>query len=164
MSEPSQQIKITHNGVEIVYNESQNVFEFTLRGRERSAPSLAKAKEAIDKVPDPKDPNEKPFERIKCYCDGGYFDKDGTGHAIVEVTSVADGKGYYGGPEFWASGEGSGYSRGKKLRSKVYGSHLFPVNDKNTAIIEQLKVKYAERAKLDEEIEALKKKRQQIKI
>lgn len=44
----SNHIKVIHSGIEILYVEGENKWTFTLRGRDRSADSLAKAKEYID--------------------------------------------------------------------------------------------------------------------
>jgi hypothetical protein len=40
---------ITHDDITITYDEKDNRWHFELRGRQRSAESLAKAKEFIDK-------------------------------------------------------------------------------------------------------------------
>jgi hypothetical protein len=61
MSDPNEQIKVIHEGVEITYIEGPNEWEFQLRGRLRRVLSLSKAKEAIDKEPVP---NREPFKRI----------------------------------------------------------------------------------------------------
>lgn len=45
------EIKVTHNGTEVTYDENSNVWRFTLRGINRHAETLAKAREAIDKIP-----------------------------------------------------------------------------------------------------------------
>lgn len=44
-----QEVKVTYDGVDIIYSEDKNRWQFELRGRERFSESLAKAKEAIGK-------------------------------------------------------------------------------------------------------------------
>ena len=52
-----------HKDIEIVFDNSMDIWRYTLRGRERSAGTLGKAIAEIDK-PAPK--GGKPFERIEC--------------------------------------------------------------------------------------------------
>lgn len=78
----AESVKITHNGVAIMYQEAENAWKFELRGCERSASSLTKAREAID-APPPKD--KKAFKRQKAfYCSYG------SGPLLVVVTSLAE--------------------------------------------------------------------------
>ena len=53
---------VTYRDIAITYDEQKDKWFFTLRGRDRSADSLANAKKAID-APPPKE--EKPFERFE---------------------------------------------------------------------------------------------------
>jgi hypothetical protein len=81
------EIKATHNGIEITYNEHFNRWDFELRGRERSAESLYKAKQIISKPCS--EPSSKTFVRRKGYI----LDRWGFGEPIaVEITSVAGHK------------------------------------------------------------------------
>src|SRR4051812_6947269 len=80
MSNPS--ITCTYNETVIAYDESRNLWLFVLRGRERSASSLALAKEAIDK-PAPKE--AKPFTKIDAW-----FIGYGESGERVEITAIAE--------------------------------------------------------------------------
>lgn len=115
-------MKTLYNAIEISYNEENDRWEFELRGRARSAESLAKAKEAIDK--EPKEKRTQVFPRFDAY----RF-RYGDEISIVTVTSVADTR--YSGVEFWITG--------KDGRSKERASQLYPVNEKNTAIVTEIK-------------------------
>src|SRR5687767_3440774 len=80
-------IQVVHDETTITYNESEDKWEFTLRGRDRSAGSLVKAKEYIDKpVPAEK---AKPFEKIAAW-KFGYSDKP----VRVEITGIAESPSY----------------------------------------------------------------------
>ncbi len=57
-------MKTTHREIEITYDEDRNKWLFELRGRDRSADSLAEAKAFIDK-PEPKE--KAAFERVKVW-------------------------------------------------------------------------------------------------
>lgn len=107
-------LTVTHNKIEITYNEARNVWTFTLRGRERSADSLAKAREAIDRPP-PKE--SKPFERFKAWLYAW-----GEGWEIVEVTSIVESPYSI---QLWTMGKGG--------RSKQACGNLFPVGPVNDA-------------------------------
>ena len=84
-----------YDGVKITYDEKANLWRFTLRGRDRSAESLANAKQAIDKpVPEEK---AKPFKRIpaikvESYVPNFYFG---------EITSIAETPRYSNRVEVW---------------------------------------------------------------
>lgn len=135
-------MKTEYQGIEINYVEGDNTWRFELRGRDRSAESLAKAKEAIDKQPKEK---RTEFPRFDCYKQQRYED---SGYEIVTVTSIAE-KGY-GGEQFWISNG--------KDRSKEQMHSLFPVNEQNTALVEQIKEKEKERKAIEKQLSALKAK------
>jgi pyocin large subunit-like protein len=118
MNEP---LKVMHDGIEIRYVEGEDVWRFELRGRERSSESLAKAKEAIDK-PEPKE--RKPFTRFKAY-----RSSYGERYVVVEVTSFADTP-FWSGTQYWVTGD--------KKREKVSHRNLYPVNEHNTPLVEQI--------------------------
>ena len=129
-------IKVMHNDVLITYEERRDVWTFSLRGRERSADSLAKAKEAIDKVP--KEKNK--FERVKVYGSPSY--SSGFKLEIGEITSLCEKT--YGSQQAWTVFG--------KDREKALCSNLFPVTPNNTAIVEKI-------LQLNKEIEQLTHKR-----
>lgn len=76
--------KVIYEGIDISYVEASNRWRFELRGRERSAESLSKAKEVIDK---PEPGEKKPFTRMKAFL----IRYDGI--HLVEVTSIAENDG-----------------------------------------------------------------------
>jgi hypothetical protein len=92
-------VVVKYDGLEIVYWEYENKWKFELRGRERSAESLKRAKEIIDK-PDPKKKNS--FKRIPALILGSALIGDnGDRFKKVEVTSVAEQKYYQSSPQLW---------------------------------------------------------------
>jgi hypothetical protein len=125
-------VKQIYEGIEIAYDEDGNTWKFELRGRARSAESLTKAKEAIDKEPAEK--RKQTFHKFDAYV----FSYHG-GYKIATVTSVAEG-GWRGDLSFWISQDGK--------RSKERAANIFPVNAHNTKLIEERKI-------LDAKIEAL---------
>ncbi len=133
-------MKTVYNSIEINYVEGTDDWHFELRGRSRTAPSLARAKEAIDKEPVQK--RTQTFPRFEAYL------LSYQGFKTVTVTSIAEDRYNYNGASFWVQGEG-----GRKKERDIL---LFPVNDHNTAIIEQIKATEAERDKLGEKVENLK--------
>ena len=127
-------IKVVHNETEILYNEHTNVWEFVLRGRSRTAESLTKAREFIDKEPAAK--KEKlfePFDALICHY--------GHDYRTVRVTSCA-GLGYGGKLEWWISYDGK-----RTKMDGIYG--ITPENQKRIAHIEGLRKQVAA---LEEEI------------
>lgn len=139
------EIKITHGGIEITYDERRNLFCFELRGRCRTADSLAKARAAID-APPPKE--KKPFTRFKAW------KRDSLGWSAatyieVEVTSITEG-----GGQVWISTPDKKYSQ----RSKVPATSVYPRNEKNDAIVAEWKERQ-ERVKAleDEQSKTVKK-------
>jgi hypothetical protein len=121
----SNTMTIEYSGIIIAYDEKDNRWRFTLRGRDRSAESLAKAKEYIDK-PKPEDKKEKPFERIKAF----RFSYGGT-VLVGEVTSIAE-RGY-SNLKAWFVGPGHN-------RSKEAAYSLYPMTSENEALLKQWKV------------------------
>lgn len=106
-------VTTTYQGIEITYSEQNDTWGFVLRGRERNALSLAKAKEAIDKpVPAEKG---KTFERRAVIKLSSYSIEAEFG----EVTSIADQTGYRGSPYLWFVGAKSG-RRSKEPANMMY--------------------------------------------
>jgi len=132
------ELKTQHNGTEITYVEKTNLWTFELRGRERKAESLVKAKEIIDT---PEREKKPAFTRVKAYTERSY---DGSGFQTVEVTSIADTQ-HWQATEYWIS-------TGKGNRQRMACFSLFPVNGKNDALIAKVKI-------VDTQLEALKKER-----
>jgi hypothetical protein len=79
-----QAVSVKYDDIEIRYDENDNVWRFTLRGRERSTESLAKAKVAIDKL--------VPIEKMKGFTPvQAWFKESYEGNwGEVTVTSIVD--------------------------------------------------------------------------
>ena len=137
-----------YNDIDITYEESDNRWHFELRGRQRSAESLSKAKEYIDKPVNTKE--EKPFQRVRVYTTGRY---GGDEFKIGEVTSVAESSPYSSTKEVWVAFESQSKSsfRRNKEREKCAANRCFPISEKNTALINQIK-------EVDKQIESLEEK------
>lgn len=144
-----EQLVVTHDGIEVAYDEDANVWRFTLRGRERSAESLAKAKEAIDK-PVPAD-KAKPFERVKAIMVG--YNGDVT---FGEVTSLADSPSYRSQEAWFLSAKGG--------RSKEDISRLCADNEKNRQLVAEGLALDKEAASLTKKAEAKRNKMDHLKI
>lgn len=133
-------IQVKHDDVLITYHEADNAWKFTLRGRDRSAESLAKAKEFIDRPVSAE--KAKPFQKIPAW-----FLHYNSLPAKVDVTGIAEGRGWRGENEVWISNKGK--------RSKEYIGEVRPANPKNDALIAKIIAKREEREKLYEEINQL---------
>lgn len=117
-------VKVTYNNIEIGYNEDKNIWEFELRGRARTAPSLQQAKESIDKLVRAAK-KESTFEKCQAW-----FLMYGERFLNVDVTSYA---GFFGcNHEFWT------FIHEFKRRERRSNRELFKVNDHN----EKLKSEY----------------------
>jgi len=127
-------IKYTHQDVEITYLESSNQWRFELGGKERTAPSLKAAKDAIDNAPKPK----RAVTRFPAILVGWAGDK------LDKVTVGAFSKDYRGKPQFWVSNDGT--------RSKENAEHLIKLNDANAPLI-------AEAREITHQINELKQQR-----
>lgn len=87
-------ITCSYKEVVITYSEHRNIWEFTLRGRERHADSLQKAKELIDRKPK----KGSLFQRTDVFTSEGWL---GFQHPLKDgiATSIADTK--YGKRRVW---------------------------------------------------------------
>lgn len=121
MKTEQQKIEVIHNGIAITYDDSRDLFTFELRGRCRSAPSIGKAKEIIDK---PAPEQKKPFQRIKAWYEGNYG-RDGWRQ--VEITSIAEKS--WGSYEVWVL-DG-------KQRRKLWANSVYPVNPTTDAQVKE---------------------------
>src|SRR5512135_829560 len=95
------EITTTYGGVDITYHERENIWKFELRGRERKAESLAKAKEAIDR-PDPR-PKSK-VEPIAGWMAERWGDSK---WKAVTVTSIAASERWDSSTKVWVTSSGS---------------------------------------------------------
>lgn len=155
MTETETNLKTEYSGIEIQYLEESNKWEFTLRGRTRTADSLAKAKEFIDKQPKPK----VAFQPFSAYRQAGWKAREsGELYDTVEVTSFAGTSHGYGSGnrrEWWIRNS-------EDRREKVWESELFVINGKNAAIIDRLKALTKERENLNKRETELKNEMQMI--
>lgn len=142
-------IQHTHRETVITYDEDRNVWTFTLRGRDRSAESLTKAREIIDK-PEPKE--KKPFEKIKAWYMTYQSDPE-----RVEITGIAE-SGWRGDGWVWIKTE-SGRRSKESTERKIY-----PSNTKNDALIGEIIAKRKSIAALDDECEKLTRKLESLKL
>lgn len=131
------EVKVTYGGIDIAYNEEQNRWEFELRGRERFADSLAKAKEAIDK-PEPK--TAKKFVPIRAFMNtyGGVY--------VGTITSIAESGNRL--QEVWFTRDSD------KRRTKERLDRMKEFNEANQNLV-------AEHDALQKEAETLRKKAEQ---
>lgn len=141
-------MKTAYSDIEITYDEAKDDWSFELRGRSRRAPSLAKAKEAIDKEPTEK--RKQTFPKFEAY----FWSYNAI--KVVTVTSVAEDPYHRSGSSFWIVCDGA--------RKKEKDYSLYPVNEYNTALVEQIKAKDAERDLLDEKIKALREDLQKATV
>jgi len=133
-------IEIKHSDTLIRYNEKDDKWEFELRGRERSAPSLAKAKEFIDK--EPMEKKEKTFVPQRAF----KFDSF-SGMTVIrgKVTSIAEQN--YRRVEVWFSADGG-------TRTKNYASSVYLDNEKNAPILAEIQALNKELNELKDKIDA----------
>lgn len=132
---------LTYKGVEITFNELYERWEFTLDGRERFSQKLSAAKAVIDA---PSKEKKKPFKQIEAYWEGYY-----RGYQKVKVTSLAEGSSA-NSAHFWIS-----YTdiSNRTSRSKIERRTLFAVNDKNDALIAEIKRLKDEVKKINDQID-----------
>ncbi len=119
-------MKTTYEEIEIEYREGDNKWGFTLNGRQRSAESLAKAKEFIDKwLERAGTEREPPFQRVDAYYYGYEEFKRRT------ITSIAEGRSYNGKPYVWTVDE-------KGKREKENSADMILITPKNVEKIKEL--------------------------
>ena len=145
----SQQIEVVHSDTTITYNEREDKWQFTLRGRDRSADSLAKAKEYIDKPVAAE--KAKPFEKI----DAWFFEYTDDPKK-VQVTGIAESR-YSSSPEVWINSK-----EGRKRVQVRY--KLFVANEQNDTTVGQMVARKNQIDLLRKEISNLKEKLIQLEI
>jgi predicted mannosyl-3-phosphoglycerate phosphatase (HAD superfamily) len=130
----------TYRDIEITLLEEENKWRFTANGRERSAPTLPKAREyidnALDEITTKKVKPWQPFDAYLCRYSDSKF-------RLVTVTSRAERNRYSSRVDFWITENGS--------RSKVDGDYLYAKTPKNDKLI-------ADYHQLVKELEALEEK------
>lgn len=138
MNTPIQQ---THAGIVITYDERENKWTFTLRGRDKSSNSLADAKAIIDK-PVPKD-KAKPFQKIPAW-----FFKYNDGVKKIEVTGIAENS--YTHQEYvWINDDG-------RRSKEAVRANIYPQTETNDICVGHIIAKEEQIAKLEDEIYELK--------
>jgi hypothetical protein len=137
---------VPYKGIDIVYDEPNDKWKFTLRNQDRETKSLNLARQIIDK-PVPK--GKKPFERTRCITD------DYGGLREVDVTSIAEA--CYGTVYVWTvDDEGN--------KRKVRSDACYTLTDKNKELWKKIKVQHAKIAAAHEEIEKLDKQLKPLRI
>lgn len=107
-----------YNGVEIKYSERNNQWVFELKGREKSADSLADAKGVIDHTPK----EQKKVTRFEAYLSPFMV-------GVIEISTVgACSKNYRGNAEFWITN-----SDGK--RSKEPAERILKITPENDRLV-----------------------------
>lgn len=117
-------ISVTFRDIEIVYDELRDRWIFTLRGRELSRESLAKAKESISREP-PKD--KKPFEKIEAW----HMPYNRYVAQKVTVTSIAEKSRYGSEQEAWVTLEDGSRLKAQQVR-------LFAVTKENDKLFKKI--------------------------
>lgn len=138
----SKPIQVVHSDITITYNEGEDKWQFTLRGRDRSAESLAKAKEYIDKPLPPE--KAKPFEKIP-----GWFFPYSDKPQKVEITGIAERR--YRSEAVWIS------ISGKRQKENI-NYHVYPSNSKNDTLIEEILAAQKEIEKLQKNVSESKRR------
>lgn len=114
-------ISETYREIEIVLLENENKWRFTANGRERTAPTLPAAREAIDKALKA----ETKWEPVDAY----FTSYNSSGPVRVTITSEAGGHhGNY--RQFWISNNGK--------RSKESEGVLYAITPENDALFARI--------------------------
>ena len=150
----------TYRDIEITLLEDENKWRFTANGRERTAPTLPKAREYIDNALDAvKAKKEKPWEPFEAWYSARYGRYD-----LIKamVTSEAETR---HGREFWITYTSKDYrGNDERKREKVSLSKLFQLSPENDAVIQRIRDLEAQSEKLDLEIREARGKLMPISI
>lgn len=144
-------ITTDHNGVLVTYDEYSNTWKFTLRNRDRSAESLAKAKEIIDK-PGPKE-KEKAFQKMEAWWIP--YEKP---PRRVTVTGIAEG--IYSRDKLWVWIKDARGNRSKEQADFT----IYPSTPENDATVTEILNRDKQIQKLKTEIEDLRSTLQPLKL
>lgn len=148
-------IKDTYREVEIILLEDENKWRFTANGRERTAPTLPKAREYIDNALDAvKGKKEKQWEPIPAW-KSAPFDKQK--FTRVTITALAEGR-RYSGPEVWVKSDVDG------KRSKEDLNLLFADTDANAEAIRRIQQLESEIKRVTGEMGELREKMDRITL
>lgn len=120
-------ITTTHGGVEITFNETDEIWEFTHNSRDRGVASLRKVKEIIDK------PITVPFDRVDAFI----LRSNRRGYVSVKITSIAKKHSWQDKPyDVWIVRDGN--------RSKVHIDTVIANTPENIARLAALDVAIGE--------------------
>lgn len=142
----------TYRDVEVTLREDENTWSFTVNGRQRSAPTLPKAREYIDNALDEvKAGKVKAWEPFMAWTDHGFG-----GLRKVKVTSQAERS--YSNPEFWTVDQDAKDHRGrtKPERKKISINWLYEDTDANAERVRQIEDYNKRVAALNDEQEKVK--------
>ena len=125
----------TYREVEIVLLEDENKWRFTANGRERTAPTLPKAREYINNALDAVEKKkEKKWEPFEAWYQGRFG-----GREFIKVTVTSEaGAGYSSEREFWISYQSKDYrGRDERKREKVRQTELFVDSPESAELIQR---------------------------
>lgn len=111
----------TYKGYRITYDEMNELFSALIDGVAHRTRTLKGARKFVDIA------LKKEFKRVKAYRRQGWHGEKG--FEIVEITSVAEGRHRYSGPEAWII-------TAKKHREKTDLNRLIKMNKKNLELLE----------------------------
>ena len=117
-------LRITHCDIEVFYKYDTNEWEFSFGGRDRLAPSLAKAKETIDVLL--KSAKKDAFSPVKAIYMSYSQCQPGT------ITSIASSESFSGDVEVWFTDEA-------KKRSKESARSMYEHSESNLRLIKEAK-------------------------
>ena len=116
-------MQVTHNNIVITYNEGDNIWEFELRNRDRTAPSLKEAKAAIDR---PVREKSDSFEPTR-----GWF-VHWSGNEVKEATATSEARSRYGcTPMLRVTIQGKSQQINKR--------DFYPLTESNAAVVDRLR-------------------------
>jgi hypothetical protein len=144
----SEQLSVKYYDITISYSEQNNRWEFELRGRERYAESLAKAKEAIDKPVF--DKSGKKFIPVRAIL------RDYSGAHPGTITSIAESS--YRSQQVWFVRDDD------KRRSKENLSSMREESESNLRLLEESTTLCAEADVLIEKAHSKRESMKPIKI
>lgn len=147
-------VTTTYRDIEVALLEDANQWKATINGRERTFPTLPKARESIDKsLANIAKKTVAPFERFDVW----FRERYGNGFKKVTVTSYAEGRSHWDKSQYaWVNKNGE--------RSKEPISQLFPINEINTDLVEQITKLEDQGKAIDEQIGELAKQLQSLAI
>ena len=150
-------MQFEHSGITVSYDEKKDNWTFQLRGRLRTAPTPAKAKEFIDKEPAPD--KAKPFQRFKAYVLDSPYSTTGNVD-IVEVTSMAESPSYITmTQEFWVRTTQEFW-----VRTKISCDRLLVISAANEDLLQEMRSIRAQVSQLNDAAKLLNTKLERIPV